>query len=50
MKLTEDQHNELLRLLAELKSYIEAGYAAPTQIFQTIVNRINEILWDIVET
>ena len=47
--MSEDQHNELLALIEELQGYVAAGYAAPTDIFNTRLDRANEILWQIVE-
>ena len=46
--MSEEQHNELLQLVEELNGYVEAGYAAPSDIFKHRLNRINEILWELI--
>ena len=48
--LSEEKHNELLRIVAEMRAYVEAGYVSHTSIFSTLLNRIDEILWELVET
>jgi hypothetical protein len=50
INLSEDQHSELLLLVEELKSLVEAGYASPTNIFLARLKRLNEILWEIYPT